>query len=110
MHRQHKSVYRENGIIQGTSIPCGFKYQVKGNRQNTACDCMPLQMSVWLLMNILLVFSLIAVAALPSYTETSVHGVLHIRCKEKYLGFFCCRVSSAKSVWWLLRADGVENL
>lgn len=81
-------MYRQNGIIQGISILCGFKYQVKGNRQNTACEHMPLQMSIWLLMNLLLVSSLKAIAALPSHTETSVHEVLHMRCKVKYIFFF----------------------
>lgn len=81
-------MYRENSIIHGISIPCELKYQVKGNRQNTACEHMPFQMSVWLLMSLLLVSSIKTVAALPSHTETNVHEVLHMRGKEKYLTFF----------------------
>lgn len=48
---------------------------------------MPLQMSIWLLMNLPFVSSLKAVAALPSHTETSAREVLYMRYKEKF-GFF----------------------
>lgn len=62
-------MHKVNYIIQGESILCVFKYQVKANRQNASYEHMPLQMSVWLLMNLLLV-SLLKIAPLPSYTET----------------------------------------
>lgn len=62
-------MHKVNDIVQGISILCGLKYQVKGNRQNASYEHMPLQMSVWLLMNLLLV-ALLKIAPLPSYTET----------------------------------------
>lgn len=77
-------MHKVNILIRGISILCGFKYQVKANRQNAFCEHMPLQMSVWLLMNLLLVSSL-KIAPLPSYTETRrpTHEM-----QKKCLGFF----------------------
>lgn len=122
-------MHKVNYIIQGISILCVFKYQVKANRQNASYEHMPLQMSVWLLMNLLLV-SLLKIAPLPSYTETrspthkmqkNVQGFFfffwNLGCIRWlvffWLGFvlvFFCRIISADSVRLLLWIDGVENL
>lgn len=78
----------KNRITQDISIACGFKYGDKGNRWYTAYEHMPLQMYLWLLVKLLLVSSLKAVAAFLCHTEIRVHEVLHMRSKEKFLGFF----------------------
>lgn len=119
-------MHKVNDMVKGISILCGFKYQVKANRQNASYEHMPLQMSVWLLMNLLLVSSL-KIAPLPSHTETRspTHEmqkmfrdffgiwVAFVGWVFFWLGFvlvFFCRIISADSVRLLLWIDGVENL